>query len=391
MTTAYAGPRELRRLLVAVMSVAPDLDLSTVLERIVEAARDLVGARYAALGVLDPGGTYLAQFITAGLDDNQRAAIGELPKGHGILGLLITSPEPIRLRNLREHPDSFGFPLNHPPMTSFLGVPLYVRGEMFGNLYLTDKEDDTAFSDVDEELALGLAAAAALAIDNARMHERTGELSLLADRERIGRDLHNTVVQSLFATGLAMQGTARLAERPEVIERLQQHINDLDNTIREIRTAIFSVEIARTAVSSLRREVLDLVAGSARVLCFEPTVHFDGPIDSAVSEEVSKSLLPVLREALSNVARHAAASHVAVTLRADSNLLLEVLDDGTGGAMEPGGGNGLRNMTRRAEDLGGHAEFSPGAKGGTRLQWIVPLHLDLELTAIERPSEPRVG
>ena len=221
------------------MSVGHDLDLATVLERIVEAARELVGAHYAALGVLDPGHTYLSQFITSGLDTDARARIGELPKGHGILGLLIFEPTPIRLPDLREHPDSFGFPPGHPRMRSFLGVPIFVRGEAFGNLYLTDKEDEDAFSDIDEELALSLAAAAALAIDNARRQERTGELSLLADRERIGRDLHDTVVQRLFATGLAMQGTARLAERPEVVERLQQHIDDIDDTIRQIRELPF--------------------------------------------------------------------------------------------------------------------------------------------------------
>ena len=130
--TRYAGPRQLRRLLTAVMSVAHDLDLATVLERIAEAARELVGARYAALGVLDPTHTHLAEFITVGLDDEERARIGEPPKGHGVLGLLIAEPSPIRLPDLGEHPDSFGFPPGHPPMTSFLGVPLYVRGVVFG-------------------------------------------------------------------------------------------------------------------------------------------------------------------------------------------------------------------------------------------------------------------
>ncbi len=148
------------------------------------------------------------EFITVGMDDEQRAAIGTLPKGHGILGLLIVDPRPIRLPDLGEHPDSFGFPPGHPPMKSFLGVPLFVRGEVYGNLYLTDKENEDGFSDIDEELALGLAAAASVVIDNARLNERAAELSLVADRERIGRDLHDTAIQCLFATGLAMQKTA---------------------------------------------------------------------------------------------------------------------------------------------------------------------------------------
>jgi signal transduction histidine kinase len=372
--TAYAGPRELRRLLRAVMSVAYEADVATVLEHIVTAARDMVGARYAALGVLDPSRTYLAEFITVGIEDEQRARIGELPKGHGILGVLIADPKPIRLPDLSEHPDSLGFPVSHPPMRSFLGVPLYVQDEVFGNLYLTDKEDEDGFSDIDEELALSLAAAAALAIDNARLHERSAALSLLEDRERIGRDLHDTVLQELFATGLAMQGTARLAEgHPEIADRLQRHIDDLDATIRDIRSAIFNIEVARSSGTSLRREVLDLVAGSSRVLGFEPAVHLDGPIDTAVPADVAGQLLPVLREALSNIARHAGATRVDVSVCVDVDLLLQVADDGVGGVVESGGGNGLRNMTHRAEHLGGSAHISRPADGGTLLEWVVPL------------------
>jgi signal transduction histidine kinase len=356
------------------MSIASDGDLATVLQRFVEAARELVGARYAALGVLDPTRTSLAEFITVGLDDEQRARIGELPKGHGLLGLLITDPKPIRLPDLGEHPASVGFPPNHPLMKSFLGVPLYVRGEVFGNLYLTDKEDEDGFSDVDEELVLALASAAALAIENVRLHERTGELSLLADRERIGRDLHDTVLQRLFATGLAMQGTVGIAKSPEVIDRLQQHIDDIDETMRQIRSLIFAIDGAGSSSPSLRRDVLDLVAESARMLGFKPAVHFDGPIDTLVPENVAGHLLAVLREALSNVARHAGATHVDVTVRADDNLSLEVVDDGRGVALEPGGGgNGLRNMMRRAQELGGRADIGPGADRGTTLQWVVPL------------------
>jgi len=374
LTGGHAGPRQLRSLLDAVMSVSSDLDLATVLQHVVEAARDLVGARYAVLGVLDPTRTYLAEFITVGLDAEQRVLIGAPPKGHGILGVLIVDPRPIRLPDLGEHPDSFGFPPGYPPVKSFLGVPLYVRGEVFGNLYLTDKEDEDGFSDVDEELALGLAAAASLLIDNARLHGRATELSLLADRERIGRDLHDTAIQCLFAVGLAMQGTARLADRPEVAARLDQHIDDIDSVIRQIRAAIFEMDIARSSGSSLRRDVLGVIAESARVLGFEPARHFDGPIDTVVPGSLATHLLPVLREALSNVAHHANATQVTVTVRVESDLTLEVIDNGTGGVPgSAGGGKGLWNMTRRAEELGGHADISTGPDGGTRVYWVVPL------------------
>ena len=355
------------------MSVASDLDLPAVLQRIVEAARDLVGARYAALGVLDPTRTYLAEFITVGIEESLRERIGELPKGHGLLGLLITDPHAIRVPDLNEHGERFGFPPNHPPMTSFLGVPLYVRGEVFGNLYLTDKEGDEVFSDIDEELVGSLAAAAAIAIDNARLHEQAGELSLLADRERIGRDLHDSVIQRLFATGLAMQGTARLADRPEVKHRLDQHIQDIDDTIREIRSAIFELDSVRLPGPSLRQEILELASGSARVLGFDPSVRLEGPVDSAVPDDVATHLVAVLREALSNVARHAQASRVEVTLTAGSELLLEVVDDGVGGVDAGNGGNGLRNMVTRAQELGGRAEVASPGGGGTRVRWAVPL------------------
>ena len=369
----YAGPQQLRRLLDAVMAVASDLGLATVLERIVNAAAELAGARYGALRVLDPTRTHLVEFITVGLDDTQRAAIGEMPKGHGLLGVLITDPRPIRVPDLNEHTERFGFPANHPPMTSFLGVPLYVRGEVFGNLYLTDKADGSAFTDIDEELVSSLAAAASIAIENARLHDRTNELSLLAERERIGRELHDTVVQRLFATGLGMQGTARLTDRPEVRDRLQKHIAELDETIRQIRSAIFELDAPRLIGRSLRRDILDLTAESARMLGFDPVVHLDGPIDTLVPESMIATILAVVREALSNVARHANAEHVDVVVRAGSALLIEISDDGSGYAPHAGSGNGLRNMASRAAEHGGDFEITPGGGGGAVVRWSVPL------------------
>src|SRR5918993_5677482 len=216
----FAGPRSLRQLLDAVLTVGMDLDLPAMLERIVEAAVELVGATYGALGVLDDSGTRLAQFITVGIDDETHRAIGDLPEGHGILGLLIVDAKPLRLPDLSEHPDSYGFPPNHPPMRSFLGVPIRVRDEVFGNLYLTDKTSAEVFTDIDEELVVALAAAAGVAIENARLHNLVREMALLEDRERIARDLHDTVIQRLFATGLRLQAAARLSQRPEVPKRI---------------------------------------------------------------------------------------------------------------------------------------------------------------------------
>jgi GAF domain-containing protein len=234
----YAGPRSLRQLLDAVLTVGSDLDLPAILQRIVQAAVDLVDARYGALGVLDESRSRLAQFITVGVDDETHRAIGHLPEGHGILGLLILDAKPLRLPDLREHPDSYGFPPNHPPMRSFLGVPIRVRDEVFGNLYLTDKTSAEVFTDVDEELVIGLAAAAGVAIENARLHARVQELALLEDRERIARDLHDTIVQRLFAIGLSLQGTVGLmrADPGTAVDRVQAAVDDLDLTVKHIRS-----------------------------------------------------------------------------------------------------------------------------------------------------------
>jgi two-component system, NarL family, sensor histidine kinase DevS len=360
-------------LLDAVLTVGSDLDLPTVLRRIVESAVSLVDARYGALGVLDEAGTRLSQFITVGLDDETYRAIGVLPEGHGILGLLIVDPRPIRLPDLHEHPDSYGFPPNHPPMKSFLGVPIRVRDQVFGNLYLTDKTTGEVFTDIDQELVVALASAAGIAIENARLHTRVRELALLEDRERIARDLHDTVIQRLFATGLRLQGAIRLAERPELAERIAQAVDDLDLTVKHIRTAIFGLEVSRVAVGGLRQQVLSLASESAGSLGFDPRVLFEGPVD-AVPSTIATELLAVLREALSNVARHAHASQVEVSVEAASDVVLRVADNGVGLPVDRrADGHGLVNMQARAKGLGGDVLLSGAADGGTTIEWRVPV------------------
>jgi signal transduction histidine kinase len=371
--SGYAGPRALRQLLDAVLSVSADLDLAAVLRRIVAAAVELVDARFGALGVLDETKTELAQFITVGLDDETYRAIGDLPHGRGILGLLILDPKPLRLPDLREHPDSYGFPPHHPPMQSFLGVPVRVRNEVFGNLYLTDKSTAEVFSDVDEELVVALAGAAGVAIENARLHARLSEVALLEDRERIARDLHDTVIQRLFATGLSLQGAARLAARPEVAQRIQGAVDDLDDTVKHIRTVIFGLETARISDGGPRHQVLALAREAAGSLGFQPQVAFDGPVDTIVDGPTAAELLATLREALSNVARHAGAGRVDIEVEVDGDVVLRVRDDGRGMADQTGGqGYGLRNMAERAVRLGGHFAVVPAEGGGTVVEWRVP-------------------
>ena len=349
-----------------------------MLERIIAAAVDLVDARYGALGVLDESRSRLAQFITVGIDEEGRRAIGSLPEGHGILGLLIVDAKPLRLPDLREHPDSYGFPPNHPPMTSFLGVPIRVRDQVFGNLYLTDKRSDEVFSDVDEELLIGLASAAGVAIENARLHARVAELVVLDDRERIARDLHDSVIQRLFAAGLSLQATTRLvdADPQKAVARIESAVHDLDDTVRHIRTAIFGLESTRSLSGGLRQELLSVTHDAARGLGFEPRVLFDGAVDSLVPDEIAEHLLLVLREALANIAKHARATRVQVEVSAFDDVELRVTDDGVGlpPPAERTSGNGLRNLEARAKRLGGTFDLGAGAERGAVLVWRVPLH-----------------
>jgi len=374
--TEVAGPHDLRQLLDAVLALGMDLDPPTILRRIVGAAVGLVDARYGALGVLDDSGTRLAQFITVGIDDDLHRRIGELPEGHGLLGRLIRHAEPLRLADLKEHPDSYGFPPHHPPMRSFLGVPIRIRGEVFGNLYLTDKTTAAEFSDVDEELLVGLSVAAGVAIENARLHSRVQALALVEERERIARDLHDTVIQRLFATGLSLQGTARLVHTDvdAASTRIEAAVDDLDVTVKHIRSAIFKLESARASTGGgLRDRVLALGREAAGALGFEPRCTFDGPVDSSVDDDLVSDILATLREALTNVARHAHATQVEVEVVATDQVLLRVVDDGVG-PPAPGSarGHGLNNMEARATRRQGSFALGPGPVGGTTVEWRVP-------------------
>lgn len=371
---SQAGPDQLRRLLASVLAVGSELDVLTVLDTIVRTSTELVGARYGALGVLDETRTRLVDFLTVGIDDQQRARIGSLPEGHGILGLLIVDPKPLRLPDLTRHPDSFGFPPGHPQMTSFLGVPIAVRGEVFGNLYLCDKTDGEPFDEADVELAVGLASAAGVAIQNARLHATVAEFATIADRERIARDLHDTVIQRLFAVGLSLQTTTRMVEHRDARERLSQAVDDLDTTVRDIRTAIFELHTVQVSAVSLRHRVLDVCAEYGQPLGFEPVVRFAGPIDTAVTESLSDDIIAVVRESLSNVAKHAAASSVEVIVRAGGDgVTVSITDNGVGSACDGRLGRGLANLADRASLHGGSFATSNIEDGGTAAIWAVPL------------------
>ncbi|MSZ89018.1 MAG: GAF domain-containing protein [Actinobacteria bacterium] len=374
MAQDSANTTELQHLLDAIVAVGSELSLPLVLRRIVETATGLVGARYGALGVLDETHTRLSEFLTTGMDGSTVETIGTPPSGHGILGLLIVDPRPIRLPDLTAHPDSYGFPPGHPPMESFLGVPIRVRGQVFGNLYLTEKTNGSEFTDADLEFAEALASVAGVAVENARLHSRVGELRVVEDRERIARDLHDTVIQRLFATGLALQSLAARAGDAEVVDRLQQVVEDLDDTVRRIRTTIFELQRPRIPGRSIRQEVLDLVSETLEHTEIEPSVRFDGAVDLTIPETVADHLVAVVRESVSNVVRHSGASKLVVDITVNDHVEVRVIDNGRGLSPESSADSrGLHNLRSRAHELGGDMTLEKTPGGGTTLVWRVPL------------------
>ncbi len=368
-----SDPEKLGRLMDAVLMIEADIELPALLGHLVEEARTLVGARYGALGVLNQARTDLEQFLTVGLSESEEKAIGARPTGRGVLGLLITDPAPLRLAELGAHEHSYGLPPNHPPMVSFLGVPIRAKGEVFGNLYLTDKIGAEGFTDEDEALTEALALAAGIAIDNTRLHDRVRTMSLLDDRERIGRDLHDRVVQRLFAVGMALQGAARLPDLDLVRERIDKVVDDLDTTITEIRTTIF--ELGDSSLpGGLRQAVVGLADELTPTLGVRPELSFRGAIDNTIPQQTADHLLAVLREMLSNVGKHAHATRVAVVLTVADDVTLEVIDNGVGFSPTAGGGGlGLTNLRSRAEKLGGTFEIQAIDGGGAKATWRVPL------------------
>ena len=540
LQTVVATRDRVYTLLEAVVAVGTTLDLESALKQIVEAAITLVRARYGALGIIGEGGR-LAEFVPVGLAGDEIEAIHHWPEGRGLLGALITDPRPLRLPDISGSPKSSGFPPGHPPMGSFLGVPVRVRDEVYGNLYLTEKEGGAEFDEEDEALLVALAAAAGVAIDNAKLYEEgrrqqrwlrassevtrrllsgdppdevlalvtqqaldlsgadlvalalptrdrqqlviqhaagagapgaiglvlpvgaslsgevltSGEAVVLADfghdervagaarehmplgpaiilplgapgdvrgvftvgrdtgamplaheavemvqtfaaqagialelaehrqdaerlaifqdRDRIARDLHDLVIQRLYATGMSLQGAMPLLTRPEAATRVSSAVDALDETIREIRSAIFSLQ-SRGEVKQhgLRARVLEVVNEMTAALGFAPSLRLVGPLDEAVPAGAGEQMLSALREALSNAARHAAASRVDVTVEVGDELILRVRDDGTGiGQITRR--SGLANLAERAADLGGKLMVGPAEGVGTQLDWRVPV------------------
>jgi signal transduction histidine kinase len=361
------------RLIRTGLTLASELSLEAVLQRIVDSAAELTDARYGALGVLGRDGR-IAEFVTTGITPEQRAAIGHPPTGHGILGLLIEDPRPVRIPILSEHPLSYGFPPNHPPMTSFLGTPVMSRGTVYGNLYLTDKQNAAEFDEDDEEALVILASQAGIAIENAQLYEEVERLGVLEDRERIARELHDGVIQALFAVGMGLQGAALRSADAETSERIEASVAELDRVIRDLRNYIFGLRPGILGDDRLDAALRSLAEDFEHKSGIVTVVDLDDAVALGLAD-VAGDVLQLAREALSNVGRHSAATTCRVSLyRRDGSAVLEVDDDGK--AFDPSSvrrGDGLTNMERRAASLGGSSSFDSTPGLGTTVRILLPL------------------
>lgn len=371
------GPRtdesdHLRGLADAAAAMAGELSIDSVFEHVLTHARAITGARYAALGVIGEDGN-LARFVHQGMDPQLVRTIGALPTGKGVLGLLLREPTVIRLADLSSHPDSFGFPPGHPPMGSFLGAPVRSGGAVYGNLYLTDKPE--GFDEDDERTIRVLAAQAGAAIENARLSAKLAGLAVQDERDRISRELHDGVIQTLFSIGLGLDAlrTVMPADPARAEERLDGAIDAIDGTIRELRNFIFHLRPQDAASMGFARGLTELAREYEINALVRPDLDIPRDIDALLPEEVAPELLAVVREALSNVSKHAFASHVSVAVATGTQIEVVVADDGVGFATDTlQTGRGLENIRDRAAALGADLQVDSAPGEGTRLRLAMP-------------------
>jgi signal transduction histidine kinase len=373
-------PPALKAVSDAVLAVASQLSVDEVLQRLVHSARELAGARYAALGIPDGAGGF-RRFLVSGMSDELIESLGPLPRTHGMLGAMLESPPPFRTTDIHRDPRFKGWwPPGHPDMHSFLGVPIANSNGVLGAFYLTEKEDGREFDDADEQLIELLAAHAAIAITNARLYERSRELSIVSERNRLALELHDVVSQKLFSAILAAESAGTLLDRdpPDataahaLVQRFQALAREALDELRSLILGLRPPELERDGLAgALRKEVamLERVHG----------VPIELDIDDQVGGDTDRCLavLRIAHEAIHNALRHARPEQVTVALAQDNGTLtVEVHDDGIG--FEPSNTElrsrhlGLTSMEERARELGGRLQIhsSPGA--GTTVRLEVP-------------------
>ena len=360
----------------ASLELVKDVSLDRLLERIAAVACEQADARYAALGVLDENGK-LVKFISVGMEEDEIKRIAHPPVGKGLIGELMNTEMPLRVPVIQEHPRSVGFPAHHPKMISFLGVPIRAANHQLGQIYLTEKIGASEFTADDEKIIQMLAAYAAAAIQNARLHENTHRLAVLEERERIGMDLHDGIIQAIYGVGLSLEGALHTIEESpaEAKKRIQHSINGLNQAIRDLRAYILDLRPRQMGndglMSGLRRLATEFRANSlAEVVLTGPDSDF---IDLSPSQALA--LFHICQETLANTAKHARANRVEISLwSTEDRVLMEIHDDGRGFDMEAMNlniGHGLANMQTRAQSAGGDVDISsaPG-EGTTVFAWV---------------------
>lgn len=371
-----AQSRRLRALNETGLLLSAELETEALLHKLADLARTVGDAQYAALGTFDDEGL-VTRFYTSGISPEVHARIGHLPVGKGILGLLPRQGRPIRLRDLQEHPASVGFPPNHPPMKTFLGVPIRWRGESVGNLYLTEKRGGAEFSVEDEEALLALAAQAAIAIENARLYAQTSQMSALEERHRIGMDLHDGAIQSLYGLGLLIESAAEEIDTApaEARRQLSRAVDRLNAAIADLRSYVLGLRPVGGSDRPLHESLPTLAKQIATNALLDVAVDVSAPAEALLDRLAREAVFYVAADALGNIARHARARHAGVRLmsRIDT-VVLEVTDDGVGfDTANSVGGLGLRNMRERAFNVGARLDVRSTPGAGTQLQMLLPI------------------
>jgi signal transduction histidine kinase len=361
----------------AVRGIAGLASVDDVLQLIVDRVRPLVRAEYAALGIVDASGR-IERFITSGMDDATRQRIGALPEGHGMLGLIIRENRSFRVPDINTDPRRYGFPPNHPPMTSFLGVPITVKGISLGRLYLTNKMDADEFSEEDRSLVETFALHAGIAMENARLHEQLQRLAVVDERERISKDLHDGIIQNMYAVGLSLEDVPELMDddRTEAAARVERAIDAIHLSIQDIRNFIFGLRPELLEGTSLVGGLAALVEEYRHNTIIDIELLVPGDVPEP-ADEVIGHLLAIASESLSNIVRHSRASRATLELTERSAGTTELTIEDNGIGFDPGGvvklgHQGLANTRERAAKIGGTVAIDSHPGAGTRILVRVP-------------------
>ena len=355
------------------LALTSELDRDQVLQRVADQARAVANAKYAALGVFNDEG-FVDTFTTSGITPEERALIGPLPRGLGLLGHLQQERRPLRLRDLHEHPSSVGFPKNHPPMRSFIGTPIVLRGEPLGNLYLTEKQGADEFTTDDGEALETLAAQAAIAIENARLYEQVERVSVLEERQRIRMDLHDGVMQSLYGVGLLLEDIAERVdtEPAKAKAQLWRSVDRLNAAIADLRGYVLGLRQVQAFDQPLTESLPLLADQAASNALIEVEVQVSPEAAGRLDHPRREAAYYIAADALGNIARHARARRASVRLFDENGgVVLLIADDGVGFDFEAtASGHGLHNMRERAFAVGGtlRVESQPGKGARVRLE-----------------------